>query len=131
MPGSVSENDLMKAEDIQPNEMKGINSFLKDSNHVDKPESDQMISDGMYIIWLFSFLFYGTLNALKVQFSFEGRFCTLSDKKNVRLIFRRTKLFSGQNFRHLQKISSLLSDIFCPIRYFQGKNPLRIKTKFN
>ena len=50
MPGSVSENDLMKAEDIQPNEMKGINSFLKDSNHVDKPESDQMISDGMYII---------------------------------------------------------------------------------
>jgi len=45
MPGSVSENDLMKAEDIQPNEMKGITSFLKDSNHVDKPASDSMISD--------------------------------------------------------------------------------------
>lgn len=45
MPGSVSENDLMKAEDIQPNEMKGITSFLKDSNHVDKPESDSMIND--------------------------------------------------------------------------------------
>jgi len=47
MPGAVSENDLMKAEDIQPNEMKGIDSFLKDSNHVEKPAgpNQAMISD--------------------------------------------------------------------------------------
>ena len=48
MPGSVSENDLMKAEDIQPNEIKGITNFLKDSNHMDKPSPDQMINDGMF-----------------------------------------------------------------------------------
>ena len=41
MPGGVSENDLLKAEDIQPNEMKGISSFLKDSNHVEKPVSTE------------------------------------------------------------------------------------------
>lgn len=35
-PGGVTEKDLMNAEDIQPNEMKGIDSFLKDSNHIDK-----------------------------------------------------------------------------------------------
>jgi len=45
MPGGVTENDLLKAEDIQPNEMKGISSFLKDSNHVEKPSSDSMIND--------------------------------------------------------------------------------------
>ena len=38
---------------------------------------------------------------------------TLSDKKKVGLIFRRTKLFAKQNFRHLHKISSL-----CPSKDF-------------
>lgn len=45
-PGGVSENDLLKAEDIQPNEMKGIDSFLKDSNHVDKEPGESSINDG-------------------------------------------------------------------------------------
>lgn len=36
MSNSVSDNDIMKAEDIQPSEMQGIDHFLKDSNHMDK-----------------------------------------------------------------------------------------------
>ena len=48
MPGAVSENELMKAEDIQPNEMKGIDSFLKDSNHVEKP-NQAMINDCKFV----------------------------------------------------------------------------------
>ena len=48
----------------------------------------------------------------------ERTFNTLSDKK-CRTYFRRTKLFVGQSFRHLQKISSLLSDeILCQIKFW-------------
>ena len=34
----------------------------------------------------------------------------LIGQNNVGLIFRRTKLFVGQNIRHPRKISSLMSD---------------------
>lgn len=36
----------------------------------------------------------------------------LIGQKNVGIIFRRSILFAGQNFCHLQKISSFLSDTF-------------------
>lgn len=51
----VSENEIMKAEDIQPSEMQGIDHFLKDSNHVEKPVEQNI--DGelfSYNRWRFS-----------------------------------------------------------------------------
>ena len=45
MPGnggnSVSQNDIMKAEGVDNDEMEKINGFLKDSSHVDnKPDEE-------------------------------------------------------------------------------------------
>ena len=44
----------------------------------------------------------------------------LSDKTLSDKIIRRTKLFVGQKFRHLPKISLVLSDKVCG--YFNNKN---------
>ena len=43
------------------------------------------------------------------DFNADGRYYLIG-QKNVGLIFRLTKLFVGQNFRHLQRILSLLSN---------------------
>ena len=54
--GAVSENDIIKAEGIQPNEMSDLHNFLKNSNQVnghgggnDKPDSEAEMSDGKFV----------------------------------------------------------------------------------
>ena len=62
----------------------------------------------LYSVKLFREKFCNFFQLVKVCLSEKSTYPI--GQKNVGLIFRRTKLFVGQNFRHLQKISSLLFD---------------------
>ena len=51
---SVSENDILKAEGIQPNEMNDLHNFLKSSNEVNThgggPGNDAEMTDGKFML---------------------------------------------------------------------------------
>lgn len=51
--GAVSENDIMKAEDIQPNEMNDLHNFLKNTNQVQKnydgERGEAEMTDGKFV----------------------------------------------------------------------------------